>query len=87
MLCLGMHYNVMLRFIVQAFQDPPLCSSTNIYCRSFAQFCLETEIAQARGTDHLKHLFIFFSFKVSMEYYQYFLSSCKLVYGKPVAGP
>jgi hypothetical protein len=28
MLCLGMHSNVMLRFIVQALQDPPLCSST-----------------------------------------------------------
>jgi hypothetical protein len=23
-----MHSNVMLRFVVQAFQDPPLCSST-----------------------------------------------------------
>ena len=28
MLCLGMHSNVMLRFMVQAFQDPPLCSRT-----------------------------------------------------------
>ncbi len=28
MLCLGMHSNVMLRFMVQALQDPPLCSST-----------------------------------------------------------
>jgi hypothetical protein len=28
MLCLGMHSNVMHRFMVQAFQDPPLCSST-----------------------------------------------------------
>ncbi len=28
MLCLGMHSNVMLRFMGQAFQDPPLCSST-----------------------------------------------------------
>ncbi len=28
MICLGMHSNVMLRFMVQAFQDPPLCSST-----------------------------------------------------------
>ncbi len=28
MICLGMHYNVMLCFMVQAFQDPPLCSST-----------------------------------------------------------
>jgi hypothetical protein len=27
MLCLGMHSNVMHRFRVQAFQDPPLCSS------------------------------------------------------------
>jgi hypothetical protein len=26
--CLGMHSNVMHRFMVQAFQDPPLCSST-----------------------------------------------------------
>ncbi len=29
MLYLGMHSNVMLRFLVQAFQDPPLCSSTD----------------------------------------------------------
>ncbi len=29
MLCLGMHSNVMLRFIVQVLQDPPLCSSTH----------------------------------------------------------
>ncbi len=28
MICLGMHSNVMLRFTVQSFQDPPLCSST-----------------------------------------------------------
>ncbi len=28
MLCLGMDSNVMNRFIVQAFQDPPLCGST-----------------------------------------------------------
>ncbi len=28
MICLGMHSNVMLHFMVQAFQDPPLCSST-----------------------------------------------------------
>ncbi len=28
MLCLGMHSNVMHRFMVQAFQDPSLCSST-----------------------------------------------------------
>ncbi len=28
MLCLGMHSNMMLRFMVQALQDPPLCSST-----------------------------------------------------------
>ncbi len=28
MLCLGMHRNVMLRFMAQAFQDPPLCRST-----------------------------------------------------------
>jgi hypothetical protein len=27
-LCLGMHSNVMHRFMVQAFQDPPFCSST-----------------------------------------------------------
>ncbi len=30
MLCLGMHSNVMLRFMVQAFQDPPLCSITKL---------------------------------------------------------
>jgi hypothetical protein len=29
MLYLGMHSTVMLRFSVQAFQDPPLCSSTD----------------------------------------------------------
>ncbi len=29
MLCLEMNSNVMQRFIVQAFQDPPLCSSTS----------------------------------------------------------
>ncbi len=28
MLCLEMHSNMMLRFIVQALQDPALCSST-----------------------------------------------------------
>ncbi len=28
LICLGMHSNVMLHFMVQAFQDPPLCSST-----------------------------------------------------------
>jgi len=32
MICLGMHNNVMLRFIVQAFPDPPLCSSTSYTC-------------------------------------------------------
>jgi hypothetical protein len=26
--CLGMHSNVMQRFMAQTFQDPPLCSST-----------------------------------------------------------
>ncbi len=31
MICLGMHSNVMLRFMVQAFQNPPLCSST-VFC-------------------------------------------------------
>ncbi len=28
-LCLGMHSSVMHRFLVQAFQDPPFCSSTH----------------------------------------------------------
>ncbi len=28
MICSGMHSNLMLRFMVQAFQDPPLCRST-----------------------------------------------------------
>jgi hypothetical protein len=32
MLCLGMHCNVMLRFMVQALQNPPLCSSTTFPC-------------------------------------------------------
>ncbi len=27
-LCFGMHSNVMHRFMVQAFQDPQLCSNT-----------------------------------------------------------
>ncbi len=31
MICLGIHSNVMLRFMVQAFQDPPLCSSTSTW--------------------------------------------------------
>jgi hypothetical protein len=29
MVYLGMHSNVMLRFMVQALQDPQLCSSTD----------------------------------------------------------
>jgi hypothetical protein len=33
MICSGMHSNVMLCFMVQAFQDPPLCSST-LVCTS-----------------------------------------------------
>jgi len=28
MLCLGIHSNVMHRFMVQVFQDPQFCSST-----------------------------------------------------------
>jgi hypothetical protein len=32
MICLGMHNDVMLRLMVQAFQDPPLCSSTMRVC-------------------------------------------------------
>jgi hypothetical protein len=28
--CLGMHCNVMLRFMVHVLQDPPLCSSIDI---------------------------------------------------------
>ncbi len=32
MLCLGMHSNVMHRFMVQAFQDPSLWSSTGMKC-------------------------------------------------------
>jgi hypothetical protein len=31
MICLGIHSNVMLRFMVQAFQDPPLCSGTSTW--------------------------------------------------------
>jgi hypothetical protein len=31
MVCLGMHSYVMLHFMVQAFQDPPLSSST-VFC-------------------------------------------------------
>jgi hypothetical protein len=34
MLCLGTHSNVMHRFMVQAFQEPPLCSSTR-FCKFF----------------------------------------------------
>jgi hypothetical protein len=30
MLCLGMHSNVMPCFMVQALQDPPLCSRTHL---------------------------------------------------------
>ena len=32
MICLGMHSNVMLRFMVQAFQDPPLCIAAPFFC-------------------------------------------------------
>jgi hypothetical protein len=31
MLCLEMHSNVMLHFMVEALQDPPLCSSNDLY--------------------------------------------------------
>ncbi len=30
MICLGIHSNVMLCFMVQELQDPPLCGSTKI---------------------------------------------------------
>jgi hypothetical protein len=30
MIRLGVHSNVILCFMVQAFQDPPLCSSTSV---------------------------------------------------------
>ncbi len=39
MLCLWMKCNVMLRYVVQVLQDPPLCSSTvetSILCTPFA---------------------------------------------------
>jgi hypothetical protein len=32
MICLGIHSNVMFRFMMQAFQDPPLRSSTMRVC-------------------------------------------------------
>ncbi len=32
MLCLGIHSNAMLHFMVQALKDPPLCSSTVLSC-------------------------------------------------------
>ncbi len=42
MLCLGMYSNVMHRFMVQAFHDPPLCCSTfenvdNTYTKEYAE--------------------------------------------------
>jgi hypothetical protein len=33
--CLEIHRNVIHRFIVQALQDPPLCSSTDNICTYF----------------------------------------------------
>jgi hypothetical protein len=33
MIGFGMHSNVMLCFMVQVLQDPPLCSSTIVSCR------------------------------------------------------
>ena len=30
LLCLGIHSNVMLRFMVRALQDPPICSNTGL---------------------------------------------------------
>jgi len=35
MICFGMHSNEMLRFMVQVFQNPPLCSST--FCTEYWQ--------------------------------------------------
>jgi hypothetical protein len=35
MLCLGMHSNVMHRFMVQAFQDPTLCTVAAFNCAFF----------------------------------------------------
>ena len=40
MLCLGMHSNVMLRFMVQALQDAPLCSSTFQPSRGPVYLCI-----------------------------------------------
>ncbi len=40
MLCLGMHVNVMLRSMVQALQDLPLCSSTDSSSFSTLMFIL-----------------------------------------------
>jgi hypothetical protein len=46
MLCLGMHSYVMLRFMVQAFQDPPLCSSIipEVGKQTFSLFIRKSQI-------------------------------------------
>jgi hypothetical protein len=38
MLCFGMHSNMMLRFMVQALQEPSLCSSIDITIHGEAVF-------------------------------------------------
>jgi hypothetical protein len=38
-LCLGMRSNVMLRFMVQALQDPTLCSSTEFWLCHYSENC------------------------------------------------
>ncbi len=38
MLCLGMHGNVMLRFMVQALQDPPYVAAPNEHDQLLIKF-------------------------------------------------
>ncbi len=38
MLCLGLHINVMLRFMMQTLQDPPLCGNNDSFSFSTPMF-------------------------------------------------
>jgi hypothetical protein len=55
-LCLGMHSNVMLRFMVQALQDLPLCSSTVRSCALVNVRLSRAYMAVARKVQGVKTL-------------------------------
>jgi hypothetical protein len=57
MLCLGMHRNVMHRYMVQAFLDPPLCGSTELshvlYCSHSTRLLAATTLRNVLGTHNV----------------------------------